>query len=90
MPARGGAGVQLLAGDLAYGVVEGQSEHAHEEVDGIAGLVALGPAPVTVLEDQARISRPAMIALGGWWRSTAAGTPGTWKQIVPAAVTDDP
>jgi hypothetical protein len=29
-------------------------------------------------------------ALGGWWRCTAAGTPGTWRQILPAAVTADP
>jgi hypothetical protein len=28
-------------------------------------------------------------ALGGWWRCTAAGTPGTWRQILPAAVTAD-
>jgi hypothetical protein len=26
--------------------VEGQSEHAHEEVDSVAGQVALGPTPV--------------------------------------------
>ena len=24
------------------------------------------------------------------WKFTAAGTPGTWKQILPAAVTADP
>jgi hypothetical protein len=29
-------------------------------------------------------------ALGGWWRCTVAGTPGTWRQILPAAVTADP
>ena len=29
-------------------------------------------------------------ALGGWWKCTAAGSPGTWKQILPAAVTADP
>lgn len=29
-------------------------------------------------------------ALGGEWRCTAAGTPGTWVQIRPAAVTADP
>ena len=28
-------------------------------------------------------------ALGGVWKSTAAGSPGTWKQILPAAVTAD-
>jgi hypothetical protein len=29
-------------------------------------------------------------ALGGSWRCTTAGTPGTWRQILPAAVTADP
>lgn len=29
-------------------------------------------------------------ALGGEWRCTVAGTPGTWMQIRPAAVTADP
>jgi hypothetical protein len=29
-------------------------------------------------------------ALGGVFKCTVAGTPGTWKQILPAAVTDDP
>jgi len=29
-------------------------------------------------------------SLGAWWRCTAAGTPGTWQQVVPAAVVTDP
>jgi hypothetical protein len=29
-------------------------------------------------------------SLGGWWRCTAAGTPGTWQQVLPAAVAADP
>ena len=29
-------------------------------------------------------------ALGAWWRCTAAGTPGTWQQVLPAAVAADP
>jgi hypothetical protein len=29
-------------------------------------------------------------ALGGVFKCTVAGTPGTWKQILPAAVTSDP
>jgi hypothetical protein len=29
-------------------------------------------------------------ALGGVWKCTTAGDPGTWKQILPAAVTADP
>jgi len=37
--------VRLLAGDLAHGVVKAQAEHAHEEVDGVAGQVALRPSP---------------------------------------------
>jgi hypothetical protein len=28
-------------------------------------------------------------SLGGWWRCTAAGTPGTWQQVLPAAVAAD-
>ena len=45
----------LGAGDLAHGVVEGQAEDLDEEVNGVAGLVVLGPAPVAVFEEQARI-----------------------------------
>jgi hypothetical protein len=29
-------------------------------------------------------------SLGAWWKCTAAGTPGTWQQILPAAVSADP
>jgi hypothetical protein len=29
-------------------------------------------------------------SLGAWWRCTAAGTPGTWQQVLPAALTADP
>jgi hypothetical protein len=29
-------------------------------------------------------------SLGGWWRCTVAGTPGTWQQVLPAAVAVDP
>ena len=32
--------------------MEGQAEHAHEEVDGVALEVALGPAPVAFFEDE--------------------------------------
>ena len=35
----------LLGGDLAHGVAEGEAEHAHAEVNGVAGRVAFGPAP---------------------------------------------
>lgn len=43
------------SGDVAHGVVEAQAEHAHEEVDGVAGQVALGPAPVAVFNEQSWI-----------------------------------
>ena len=29
-------------------------------------------------------------SLGGWWKCTAVGTPGTWQQVLPAAVAVDP
>ena len=29
-------------------------------------------------------------SLGAWWRCTASGTPGTWQQVLPAAVAADP
>ena len=29
-------------------------------------------------------------SLGAWWRCTAAGTPGTWQQVLPAPVGADP
>ena len=40
------------AGDLAHGVVEAHPEDLREEVDGVAGLVAFGPAPVAVFDDE--------------------------------------
>ena len=43
----------LGSSDLVHGIVEGQAEHLDTEVDGIAGQIALGPAQVAVLEDQA-------------------------------------
>jgi hypothetical protein len=42
--------------DLAHGVVEGQAEDLEVEVDGVAGQIALGPAPIGVFDDQTRIS----------------------------------
>jgi hypothetical protein len=50
------------AGDLAHGVVEGQTEDLNAEVNGVAGEVALGPAPIAVLDDEARISGQNEIA----------------------------
>jgi hypothetical protein len=33
--------------------VEGQAEHLHVEVNGVAGQVAFGPAPVAVFDEEA-------------------------------------
>jgi len=46
---------ELGAGDLAHGVVEGEAEDLDKEVDGVAGQVALGPAPVTVFDQEALV-----------------------------------
>jgi len=43
-------------GDLAHGVMEGEAEHAHKEVDGVAGQIALGPAPVALFDQEAFIA----------------------------------
>ena len=42
----------LGAGELPHGVVEGQAEHLNMEVNGIAGEVAFGPAPIAVFDDE--------------------------------------
>jgi len=52
----------LSSGDLAHGVVEGHAEDLEVEVNGVAGEVAFGPAPVTVFDDEARIGRQNKIA----------------------------
>jgi len=36
-------------------VVEGQAQDLDKEVDGVAGLVTLGPPPIGVLDDEAGI-----------------------------------
>ena len=48
--------------DLAHGVVEGQAEDLDMEVNGVAGEVAFGPAPVGVLDDEAGIGGQDEIA----------------------------
>ena len=50
------------AGDLAHGVVEGQSQDLDMEVNGVAGQIPFGPAPVTVLDDQAGMGGQNKIA----------------------------
>ena len=44
--------VRLCTDDLAHGVVEGQAEDLDMEVNGVAGEVAFGPAPVAVFDDE--------------------------------------
>jgi len=41
------------AGNLAHGVVEGETEYFDKEVDGVAGEIALRPAPVAFFDDEA-------------------------------------
>ena len=52
----------LGSSDLAHGVVEGQAEDLGTEVDGVAGQIALGPAPIGVFDDQTGIGGQAKIA----------------------------
>ena len=52
----------LRSRDLAHGVVEGQAEDLGTEVDGVAGQIALGPAPIGVFDDQTGIGGQAKIA----------------------------
>ena len=51
--------------DFAHGVVEAQAEDLDEEVDGVAGLVALGPAPVRVFDNESWVGRQPVIAGAG-------------------------
>ena len=52
----------LGLGDVVHGVVEGEAEDLDVEVNGIAGEVALRPAPVTVFDDEAGIGGQNKIA----------------------------
>ena len=52
----------LGSSDLAHGVVEGQAEDLGTEVDGVAGQIALGPAPIGVFDDQTGIGGQGKIA----------------------------
>jgi len=38
---------------VAHGLGKGQTQDLDEEVDGVAGPVAFGPAPIAVFGDQA-------------------------------------
>ena len=64
--------VVLDAGDLAHGIVEGQAENLDVEVNGVAGQVAFGPAPVAVFDDETGIS----------WQNKIAGLLG--NELKPA------
>jgi len=52
----------LRPGDGAHGVVEAHPQHLDEKVDGVAGQCALGPAPVALFEDQARMAGQLKVA----------------------------
>lgn len=43
---------RLCAGDPAHGVVERQAEDLDVEVNGVAGQIALRPAPVAFFDDE--------------------------------------
>jgi hypothetical protein len=63
--------VVLCAGDLAHGVVEGQSEDLDVEVNGITGEIAFRPAPVAIFDDEAGIGgrdKVARLARATSWR----------------------
>lgn len=42
--------------------MEGEAQDTHEEVDGVAGQVPLGPTPVTLFDDQAGIAGQGEVA----------------------------
>ena len=50
------------AGDVTHGVAEAVAQDLHEEVDGVAGQLALGPAPAGVFDDQAGIGGQLVVA----------------------------
>ena len=52
----------LGSSDLAHSVVEGQAKDLGTEVDGVAGQIALGPAPIGVFDDQTGIGGQGKIA----------------------------
>ena len=45
-----------------HGFVEAHSQDSHAEVDGVAGQVAFGPAPVALLDDQTGIGGQSEVA----------------------------
>ena len=47
---------------MAHGVVEGQAEDLDVEVNGVAGQIAFGPAPVAVFDDETGVGGQNKIA----------------------------
>ena len=52
--------------DRTHGVVEREAEDLDVEVDGVAGQVSCGPAPVGVFDDEAGIGGQNKIARLAW------------------------
>lgn len=43
----------LRPDNFRHGVVEGKTDDLNEKVDGVAGFIALGPAPIGVFDEEA-------------------------------------
>src|ERR1043166_457774 len=50
--------------NLAHSVVEGQPQHPHKKVDGVAGQIPLRPAPIAVFDEQPRVSNQFHVPAG--------------------------
>jgi len=64
--------VVLDTGDLAHGIMEGQSENLDVEVNGVASEIPFWPAPVTVFDDETGIGRQNKIVRLAWDELEAA------------------
>ena len=62
----------LRADDRAHGVVEGQAEHLHVEVDGVAGQATFGPAPVGVFDEQSFVRLDLEVAAAAFPQDQSA------------------
>ena len=72
----------LGGGDFLHGVMKGQAEDFDAKVDGVAGQIALRPAPVGVFDDQSRIVGQQEIArfAGEGWESAFLEQRKQWGQ----------
>jgi hypothetical protein len=61
-PAVGFTVAGSFAGDVVHGLVEGQPQDLDKEVNGVASPVPLGPAPITVFDDEAGKGSSALCA----------------------------